>query len=401
MYGGDDNMNITFHYFLVKTLTYFADMTEENGQKVAFYSQMVDDFNMTWDNPYDYIWVSNQPPDYFISRKLAGKSIVPGCWWFYPVTTGISINQSFYSEFNDLHQKYTITPFHFIPTKPLKEFSKEEPRENYRCIPADGRNSTKMDTIMAGYKDMDDMKFGMMLHIFADTYAHQNFSGFMGDENLVEFNYVHDNSVEPAKVVDTSHCYSKLVPPIGHGELYHIPDGFAFEYEAKYDKNLNDGSQVYHRYNMDLFLDCAKKILTMMRERNHQTPLADNYWQHNLAPRLKQAALKCVDGDNEIADVTKLTDIWKSVFKETGITYDYNTKKYLPISVESIQGIDKEKLSAANITMDDMCDIFSEEGAKARENAKQIVYRTGQDFWDYNEIAYEHLYQVVGQYRPG
>lgn len=382
-------MNIVFHYFFVRTLADFAGYSESNAQLIAHCSQMVDDFNLTSGNSRGYVYVSKQPPDFFMEKGLAGKSILPRRWWFYPATTGISMNQSAYSVLNNTeHETYTLVPFHFIPATPLSGLKKGA-RYHYRCQKADGRGKRILiEELLEKHRDRDLIRFGMLLHTYADTYSHERFSGFREAENNVTLETIYDMSKNPPVSVSPSGPYA-LSPCIGHGKVGHAPDVCAFKFSYKEGK-------IFSRYNMDSFLTCAKNILIMMC-RFRDRYLEENQWDI-LEYKLKIAANQCVYKDTEISNVNKLVKIWKSVFPH--INYYYDCNKCSGVEIESIEGIEPEILESYGLTEDDMHDLFSERGSKARECASIFTYSFNDAAYRFNEYAYDQIYEVVHSYRP-
>ena len=81
-------MNIDFHYFVIKTLAYTAGFSEDDAQTIAYYSQQVDDF--TKSSP---MRVRQEPPAYFIEKGYAGK-LENGLWEVQPHPTGINVLKS-------------------------------------------------------------------------------------------------------------------------------------------------------------------------------------------------------------------------------------------------------------------------------------------------------------------
>ena len=59
-------MNISYHYYTIKTLASKAGLEEEEAQIIAHYSQMVDDFLLS-----NRVIVKETPPVFFIANNLA------------------------------------------------------------------------------------------------------------------------------------------------------------------------------------------------------------------------------------------------------------------------------------------------------------------------------------------
>lgn len=407
-------MNISFHYHLVKTMANLAKIDEPRAQEIAVNSQRIDDFNLfnynplkpNEFNPFGYIYLKNQPPDFFIKNKLAGKSKIPftNTWWFYPVTTGISLGHSAVSALNLNHEKYTIVPFHFIPPKPLRDIKRSvDGRHHYRCELAGNNENTLMDSLLQDYTNMIPMQLGMLLHTYADTYSHQGFSGFEGAENFCDNQKAYDAMNEGKKVHIS--LLSKSPLPVGHGMMGHVPDVFAFDIYYDCFKIQEGSTEIEQddqitglyvgRSNMDMFLRCAKNILSILCNYNDKPFYSQ--WD-SLVPVLQQIAGRVVSGDNELTDVGEVTSIWRHFFPR--ISYRYDKNPYFALEVDDVIDINKITLEKAGLTEADIYDMTSERGRQARECAT-IAYETvSNDFFQFNQLAYEHIHRVVGSYRP-
>lgn len=356
-------MNISFHYFTVKTLCYYADLTEARAQNIAFYSQLVDDFNLSWLNFDSGFYVDEKPPAFFLNNKLA-LDTGGNTWFIYPVTTGISILQSAASLMNKKHQRLTLIPFHFIPYAPIANMGKDETL--YCCRQAEPKDgsiiSNKLEKFLEE-KITNDMNLGVLLHIYADTYAHQRFSGRWGVENDAILAKAYDISGIKEKDVTNIASRYRALPGVGHAKLDHTPDTFALSFSAQFKVS----KEAYYRKNIDTFLLCAKRILAMLMQYNHQTPIDERYFDNEIAPRITRAGYACVKGAEEIDEFYKLAAIWKGEFPKC--TYDY---KY-----SSSWECEKSP----------------------RYSPIYTYYHPSKIFYAYNEYAYRHLNEVSGIYR--
>lgn len=361
-------MNISFHYFTVKTLCYFANLPEGRAQNIAFYSQLVDDFNLSNLMPGDPIYVAAKPPQFFLDHNLAAPMKEKNRWVFYPATTGINTMQTVRTLMNQLHQKYTIIPFHFIPQAPFTRIKGED--IDIRCAQTEPGTPCLMNTLLDEFFDAgetNDIKLGLMLHVYADTYAHQKFSGRWGNENYSKIISAIDTSKTPNKEVGQEVKKYYILPAVGHAELGHVPDAFALKFTA----NFTAKKEKYDRDNMPTFLLCAKRIWSMLRQYNHQAPMDEKYFDQEIAPRIREAGNACIDGASEVMDAGRLAKIWAGKFPECKYQYAYNEKWGLPKTV------------------------MTEE-----ETALKIdIYKPVPEFYAYNQCAYEHLYRVCHTYR--
>ena len=219
-------MDINFHYFAVKTIALFAGFTNDDAQIIAAYSQFVDDYDV-WRN-YSF----EEVPDYAMSlvKKKSGNRYI-----FYSVTTGFTSLTDTARLSISKYQREIVVPFHFIPVKPLKDFDPGCSRSEYRTAPADITGSflikELLDEARNKYREnagkYELMRIGILLHIFADTYAHQNFSGFWGWENFSYLKRVTDNFQDDKDITkDYSPDFYKEIMPFVEKEFVRTGDIF-------------------------------------------------------------------------------------------------------------------------------------------------------------------------------
>lgn len=178
-------MDIAYHYFAVKSIARAAGYPEARAQRIAEFSQFIDDYN--W---YVHFLANNIPP-YVKSDEL---DIVFNnmLGMINPVTTGFSDWIDMATLILPRSQRYTVAPFHFIP-----QDSKSCKANDYRTVPAVLDDGSYISDMLVALKaeiqgntlpDSDAlMKMGMLCHTFADTYAHQLFTGF--NTKVIRLNY--------------------------------------------------------------------------------------------------------------------------------------------------------------------------------------------------------------------
>lgn len=331
-------MDITFHYFAVKTLARKAGFNENEAQIIAVYSQYIDEFD--W---ITYLDCKNIPgyikndPDY----DLYLPSLTTLNFNFNPAMTGFIgiVDMAFL--LLERTQKFTVSPFHFIPPS-LSQIAKD-----VRTVPAVvGDGSIISDQVvyarnllLAGEESrrISLMRLGMALHTFADTYAHQLFSGYNSWVNDVKVMSVTDNitnadlTAEVNSVVErvaelAEECQKNaevnaVLPCIGHMWAGHTPDltNVSFEMVYKAESGERGYSKSYTRSNTETFVTAGKHILNYLLSCLRKDPVNENDWQE-FSERLASAFLyKFPEKDTE----SKLAVHWKSVFPE----YDYSYSK--------------------------------------------------------------------------
>lgn len=294
-------MDINFHYFAVKTIALHAGYSDEEADKIAVYSQYVDDF--ADDEAFCY---AGCLPSY--AAMLEEKE-----GYVKPVKTAITPFKSCFES----EQRSVVIPFHFIPPEPLSTAGNQ-----YVTVPATwgGARPQMITKMLQGLQARSGhpaflMFLGMLLHIFADTYAHQSFSGF---ENAINRGRV-DSAVEytaQGRISKTYPLYDTL-PSIGHARLGTAPDETALEYICYRDDGAGHVAPEPLRRNREVFLACAEeifKILCCMRGRNPPSrqevdALTATLTIGFLMPYPSQ--------------VTELAEHWHTV---TGASYAYNAR---------------------------------------------------------------------------
>ena len=330
-------MDITFHYFAIKTLARKAGFEEDEAQAVAVYSQFIDDFNwikyIRCLNIPDYI-KNDADCDLYISNKLNPMN-------FNPAMTGFIgyIDMAFLALTRT--QKFTVSPFHFIVP------SLNQIDANVRTVPAVVGDGSLISDVILDARDkllaQDEdryislMRLGMVLHTFADTYAHQLFSGYNSWVNDVEVTRVTDNvtkrdltkqvrneieeNVRAVKQAQNAGGDNALLPSIGHMWAGHTPDltNLSFEMNFKSSEHVNGYDRTYARSNTETFVTACKHILNLLLSCLGKEDVSDNDWAE-FSRRLADAFLfNFPDKDVE----NTLAVHWQAIFPE----YQYHYSK--------------------------------------------------------------------------
>lgn len=313
-------MDINFHYFAVKTLASRAGFSEDDAQLVAEYSQFVDDYSV-----YRSLWLE-EVPEY--ARSLAVK--LPVGWYFRTVATGFHSLTGMVRLTKLKNQKELTVPFHFIPKQQLN--AADLPRENWRTAPARMDTPSLMQSLMQGARNLyrqnasreNLMRIGMLLHTFADTYAHQNFSGFHGWENFCKF-------VKPSSNIDGTDLGTRLnirkyenVYAIGHSEASTVPDLTYVSFSVFMKRNEDDPyTYQYKRNNTWEFTIAAREIINYLCDCTGGPRLTENEW-NAFSPMLVNGLLTAA------RDLPTLRARWKELFPE----YSYSYQKAFSDSLE-------------------------------------------------------------------
>ncbi len=228
-------MNINFHYYTIKVLANYAGFNEDEAQRIAEYSQFVDDFHPFRENSVDinsvpnyarylckkygnarsdnlesdieaHIYLNSFRKDVEFEKrenKESQKDNIGGNGWvFYPVNTGFA-GLDYLELLHTEVQTNVVVPFHFIPSYSINQLNKiykvnsddrmyvtksfdfDDNTNNFKLRQL--LNTIKSDISNPNKKPIAEdyylIKIGILLHIFADTYSHQRFSGFYASLN--------------------------------------------------------------------------------------------------------------------------------------------------------------------------------------------------------------------------
>ena len=165
-------MNIEFHYYMLNVLCRYAGFSEEEARVVSYSSQFVD---------YNLVTYTVDAP---------GRT-------YHTIPTQ---NYGFWS--SETPRKVYI-PFHFVPgDTSYPGAARTDGRTNRLNTTPDSPAAKQI--LIAALKSRDLYRVGIALHTYADTWAHQNFSGIRESWNQCD---------------DTS-----IIPPIGHAQVLKTPD---------------------------------------------------------------------------------------------------------------------------------------------------------------------------------
>jgi len=160
---------------------------------------------------------------------------------FNPPTTGFVDSFDMVTLILPRSQAFTVMPFHFVPYN-LHALTESDFKTREASIHDDSFISMCLREACSEYRMHTSgndsieaqMRVGVLLHIFADTCAHQGFSGILEDGNEVELKCMIDNRNGSDM---TNECLSNItntlseadiingiLPPIGHALVDVAPD---------------------------------------------------------------------------------------------------------------------------------------------------------------------------------
>jgi len=207
-------MNQEFHYYTIHYLAGQAGFSADDAYILAYSSQYLDNALVSYTVETDRGQYSTLVTHHF------------GFW-------------------NNRQEEEVWIPFHFFPGDDTWEAGRrlDGKTNRYNVTP----NSSRVKRyLIETLKSRDLYRIGIALHTYADTWAHQNFSG-----RNEEWNRLEPNSV---------------IPPIGHAQALASPDDIDAVWE---DPRLLQPDRLVR--NRDRFLGAAQKIYAYLCTYNRRS----------------------------------------------------------------------------------------------------------------------------------
>lgn len=178
-------MEKDFHYYLTYALAKITGF--DQADVIAFASQFVDD---------------NNEGQFTIDGKNESfpEKIPSEGGHYYPIMTQSLSPKSL----DTLVQKYVYVPFHFIPGDGSVKI-----KDHINVYSTTPGSPIAVSLLKKALDSDNPYQIGIALHSFADTWSHQNFTGFQEIWNSVYPWY---------------NVFKSIVPNIGHAEAGHSPD---------------------------------------------------------------------------------------------------------------------------------------------------------------------------------
>ncbi len=240
-------MQIDFHYNTIRVLMEKTGFSPEDAQIIAYASQYIDD-------AVDHKIMKVNGHLEILSRRFSGKTFNPVC----TAHRGVQFVQGFKE---DVQNKIYI-PFHFLPDLELIKTKKD----SYIVTP-NGKLArklvylakTELSKSTGEQRVMNLIRLGISLHVYADTWAHQNFSGrHKPTENDID-NIEIFKEGKWEKISRFSQLEYNTLPDIGHAEAASFPDQSYLKWKYK---KLSTG-KIHERDNTQLFIEAAKNIFNL------------------------------------------------------------------------------------------------------------------------------------------
>ncbi len=251
------------HYYAMLGFCRACGFNKESALVITYASQYVDDakINLMYiNNPNDnieYDLIANRPA--FFNMATAHS--------YFRINT-----------FNYESMVNNTSAFHFVPGCEGENFTKK-----LRCKE---ESPVILDMLNEAFQEDNLIKLGLVLHPYADTFAHQGFSGMLSKVNNIE-------NIEPKselylglvdKILNAFKLYShnkydqifeSIIPAYGHGLALDFPDlpylMWSYEYDrsdvfsCSYKTTEIDNRERYKR----AFTKIKKQLESYLRKYNH------------------------------------------------------------------------------------------------------------------------------------
>jgi hypothetical protein len=244
-------MNIDFHYYLTFFLAERAGFNrkiisgETEAEIVAYASQYVGD-----NDERQIMGVLGGRITEADKDEMKGVSLLhteADQFQNFPWTVRVRETQNFFrpimtqtasrKAFLPIFQRDVFVPFHFLPGD-LERIPEMRGRTNPDSTTPNSRNAVAL--LKDALESRNLYGIGIALHTFADTWSHQNFSGYRDDWNAVR---------------------DSIIPDIGHAEVFMKPDVIS---EKWTDPRLREADQEID--NKDRAREAAKEIFLWLLE---------------------------------------------------------------------------------------------------------------------------------------
>lgn len=248
-------MQIDFHHAVTYVAARLAGFPHEDADIIAYAAQYVDDATqhgiVCFDNKALYERTSS-----------AHKAIDP-------------------DNLNFLDNRKIWMPFHFLPGNGGADPG-DDPEGTFihKLITQPG-SPIAQEMVRAAILDHEKPyslhRLGITMHVYADTWAHQGFTGVLHEINEVSDaeeignTEAFENGLQD--IIEnifekTFKVFGKKIPPLGHGQASIFPDMpfLSWKYE-------NGHGKLIERNNTDIFCEAADALCRAMQEyRRHTTP---------------------------------------------------------------------------------------------------------------------------------
>lgn len=258
-------MKIDAHYYAVLGFARACRFKKESAREIAYASQFVDDAKI------NHIVIDGDPGDvnYDLIEDRPSFFNMATCHSYTRVKT-----------FNYSAMMNNTSAFHFVPGCEGPNFPKR-----LRCR----EESPVVMGILTEVLNQDNLvRFGMVLHAYADTFSHQGFSGLLSKANdirdcrtLSKLPWNWSDIISKVVKRFTKDKFDKFLdkgmPAYGHGQALEYPDlpylswTYKYDFSDEFSEQLKDSGEIDNR---DRFVRAFKKI------KGHLVDFLDRHPQH-------------------------------------------------------------------------------------------------------------------------
>ena len=215
-------MKVDAHYYAVLAFCRACGFSKGSAHKVAYASQFVDDAKI------NHIVIQGFPP------QNIQHDVIDNQPSFFNMATCHSYTRT--KTYNYSAMINNTCAFHFVPGCKGKNFAKK-----LRCT----EESPVIKDILTESLEQDDLvKFGIVLHTYADTFSHQGFSGLLSKVNDIKECKILSGTSTWSDEISMVYKLVKyrfdrlldlFIPVYGHGQATVFPDLPYLIWSYKYD----------------------------------------------------------------------------------------------------------------------------------------------------------------------
>jgi hypothetical protein len=313
-------MNTEFHYHIIWLIAARAGLPPEDAQIVAYSSQHTDDNDIIFE----------------IDKDL-------------PTAYGNYISQTM-NILKPKHKLLRIYPlFHFIPGDPTTSSAwRKDGGMHWLNTTPDSENANRVMDVALASGNL--YRIGIACHSYADTWAHQNFTGYYNEFNSM---------TGPLSIA---------IPNIGHAEAGHDPDWMALVWE--------DTRLIYERIdNKVRFLKAAACMLRKFTK--YVDPKITNEELRKRETTLKDDLDRCIGGQDQTnAHEDRRIDRYRELARTPeygGMELEsYDAHRWMD---EAVRGL-RDRSDWVLARLDPFTDLYT---WKDRENYKQTHWHRFQE----------------------
>jgi len=221
--------------------------SSEDAQIIAYSSQFVDD-------AVDHKKMKVDGHLEILSKRFSGKTFDPVC----SAHRGLQ----FLKGFKEVVQNKIYIPFHFLP-----DLESIKNKSDSHLVQANGNLArklvilakTELSKTTGEQRIMNLIRLGIALHVYADTWSHQNFSGRHNptENDIDNIEILKKGKWEKISLI--SQIEYNTLPDIGHAEATSFPDQSHLKWRYKKLSTKN----IHERDNTQLFIEAAKNIFNL------------------------------------------------------------------------------------------------------------------------------------------